>query len=171
MKRRFIRALPLLFLVAAVIVFSHEVLWGKVPFFRDLGTYIYPIRYSLAQSLRSGHVPLWDRHIAMGFPLLANPQSATFYPPHLIFLFLPFFPAVGALLVFHYLVAAIGTFLLFRRWYYDVSLALTGALLFTFGGVIVSLANLQDHFQRAVWLPWLILAGEKPVQWTSQRST
>jgi Bacterial membrane protein YfhO len=161
MKKILTNALPLLFLVAAVIVFSNEVFWGQVPFFRDLGTYMYPLRYSLAQSLNSGHLPLWERHIAMGFPLLANPQTATFYPPHLIFLFLPFFSAVGALLVFHYLVAAIGSFLLFRWWNYAASLALTGAILFTFGGVIVSLVNLQDHFQSAVWLPWLILAGEQ----------
>jgi len=161
MKKNFKNAIPLLCLIAAVIAFSSEIFSGKVPFFRDLGTYIYPIRYSLAQSLQSGHLPLWDRHIAMGFPLLANPQSATFYPPHLIFFFLPFFPAVGALLIFHYLVAAIGSFLLFRRWNYQVSLALTGAILFTFGGVVVSLVNLQDHFQSAVWLPWLILAGER----------
>jgi hypothetical protein len=161
MKKNLTQALPLIFLIAAVAVFAQEVFWGKVPFFRDLGTYMYPLRYSLAESLRVGHLPLWERHIAMGFPLLANPQTATFYPPHLIFLFLPFFPAVGALLLFHYLVAAIGSFLLFRRWNYPVSLALTGAILFTFGGMIVSLVNLQDHFQTAVWLPWLILAGER----------
>jgi Bacterial membrane protein YfhO len=164
MKKNLTQSLPLIFLIAAVIAFGHEVFWGKVPFFRDLGTYMYPLRYSLAESFRAGHLPMWDRHVAMGFPLLANPQTATFYPPHLIFILLPFFPAVGALLLFHYLIAAIGSFILFRSWKYDVSLALTGAILFTFGGVIVSLVNLQDHFQTAVWLPWLLLAGERSVK-------
>src|SRR5690242_14614898 len=126
MKKAFLKTIPLVFLIAAVLAFGHEVFWGKVPFFRDLGPYIYPLRYALAQSLRSGHLPLWDTHIAMGFPLLANPQTATFYPPHLIFILLPFFPAVGALLLFHYGVAAVGSFLLLRNWKYDVPIALAG---------------------------------------------
>ena len=80
------------FAVAMVLWFGHEMVWGgKVPFFRDLGTYFYPMRFSLAESFRLGELPLWDRHMAMGFPLLADFQSGTFYPPHLLFLLLPFF--------------------------------------------------------------------------------
>lgn len=149
-------------LLVAVFWFSHEMIWEtKVPFFRDLGLYFYPIRFSLAQSFKAGELPLWDRHIAMGFPLLADFQSATFYPPHLIFLLFPFFDAVRALFVFHYLIAAVGSYMLFRYWTYPVYLSLVGATIFTFGGIIISLANLLNHFQSAVWLPWLILAGER----------
>jgi hypothetical protein len=36
-----------------------------------------------------------------------------------------------------------------------------GALLFALGGTVVSLSNLLNHFQTAVWLPWLILSWEK----------
>src|SRR5690349_12426855 len=161
MKKNLTKAIPFIFLIAVVAAFADEVFWGKLPFFRDLGPYIYPLRYSLAESFRAGHLPLWEGNIAMGIPFLDNPKTATFYPPHLLFPILPFLPAVGALLVFHYLVAAIGSFLLFRRWKYDLWLSLTGAILFTFGGILVSLVNLQDHFQTAVWLPWLLLAGDR----------
>src|SRR3989337_2285554 len=92
--------IPLIFLLIGICWFSHEMIWeAKVPFFRDLGPYFYPIRFSLAQSFSAGELPLWDRHMAMGFPLLANFQSAPFYPPHLIFLTLPFFDAVRMLFV------------------------------------------------------------------------
>ena len=47
------------------------ILEEQVPFFRDLGPYFYPIRFSLYESFRSGELPLWNRHMAMGFPLLA----------------------------------------------------------------------------------------------------
>jgi hypothetical protein len=102
--------------------------------------------------------------MAMGFPLLANFQSAPFYPPHLVFLVVSFFDAVRILFVFHYLVAATGSYALARRWEYPTYLSLTAAFLFTFGGIIISLTNVLNHFQTAVWLPWLILAGERAVR-------
>jgi hypothetical protein len=153
---------PLLLLGAMVLWFTHEMVWGgKVPFFRDLGPVYYPMWFSLAESLKAGEIPLWDRHVAMGFPLLANFQSGVFYPPHLLFLFLPLFGAIRALFVFHYLVAATGAYCLCRRWSYSPSLAMIGAVLFTFGGYTVSLTNLLPFFQSAVWLPWILLAGER----------
>jgi hypothetical protein len=136
----------------------------EVPFFRDLGPYFYPIRFSLAESLRAGELPLWDRHMAMGFPLLADFQSGPFYPPHLVFLFVSFFDAIRILFIFHYLVSAFGAYALSRRWEYPPYLSAIAAFLFTFGGIIVSLTNVLNHFQTAVWLPWLILAGERAIR-------
>jgi hypothetical protein len=157
--------IALVFLLIGIFWFSHEMIWeGKVPFFRDLGPYFYPIRFSLAQSFSSGELPLWDRHMAMGFPLLADFQSAPFYPPHLIFLFLSFFDAVRMLFVFHYLVSAVGSYALARQWGYPPYVSLIAAFLFAFGGIIVSLTNVLNHFQTAVWLPWLILAGERAIR-------
>ena len=155
-------ASTLFLLLAMVLCFSHEMVWsGKVPFFRDLSSYFYPMRFVLAESLKDGSLPLWDRHMGMGFPLLANFQSAPFYPPHLFLLVLPFFTAIQVLFLFHYIVAATGSYLLCRRWKYPPYLALVGALLFTLGGAVVSLTNLLNHFQAAVWLPWVLLMGER----------
>jgi len=152
----------LLALLAMVLWFGHEMLWsGKVPFFRDLGTYFYPLRFMLAESFKAGALPLWDRHMGMGFPLLAGFQSAAFYPPHLLFLVSPFFTAINILYLFHYIVAAAGGYLLCRRWNYPPYLALVGALLFTLGGTVISLTNLLNHFQAAVWLPAVLLMGER----------
>jgi hypothetical protein len=102
--------------------------------------------------------------MGMGFPLLAGFQSAPFYPPHLIFLFVSFFDAIRILFVFHYLVAALGAYALGRQWGYPAYLSAIAAFLFTFGGIIVSLTNVLNHFQTAVWLPWLILAGERAIR-------
>lgn len=154
--------LALLLLLAGLLWFFHEMLWnGQVAFYRDLGLYFYPIRFSLAQSFQAGELPLWDRHMAMGFPLLADFQSGAFYLPHLFYFVLPFFVAVRVTLFFHYLVAALGSYILCRKWDYPPYLSLIGAILFTFGGLLVSLTNLLNHFQTAVWLPWVIFLGEK----------
>jgi hypothetical protein len=154
--------LALSLLIAMVLWFGGEMVWGdKAPFFRDLGTYFYPMRFSLAQSFKLGELPLWDRHVAMGYPLLADFQSGAFYPPNVLYLILPFFTAIRATFVLHYLIAAIGAYLLCRNWGYPLFLALIGAVLFTLGGTIISLTNLMNHFQAAVWLPWAVLLARR----------
>ena len=154
-----------------VLWFGHEMVWGgKLPFFRDLGTYFYPMRFSLAESFKAGELPLWDRHAAMGFPLLADFQSGTFYPPHFLFLILPFFSALSAVFLLHYLVAATGAYNLCRQWDYPPSIAVVGAILFTLGGTTVSLTNLLNHFQSAVWLPWVLFFGERCLRSQSWKS-
>jgi len=163
--------LVVFFLVAMVLWFCHEMIGtSQIPFFRDLGPYFYPMRFSLAQSFGAGELPLWDRHMAMGFPLLANFQSGAFYPPNLFFLLLPFVNAVQAVFIFHYFVAATGGYSLLRQWRYPPYLALIGAILFTFSGMTVSLSNLLNHFQAAVWLPWVILFWERWFCSGSQRA-
>ena len=154
--------LALSLLIPMILWFGGEMVWGdKIPFFRDLGTYFYPMRFSLAQSFKAGDLPLWDRHVAMGYPLLADFQSGAFYPPHLVYLILPFFAALRATFILHYLVAAVGAYLLCRSWGYPLFLGLIGAILFTLGGTLVSLTNVLNHFQAAVWLPWTVLFAQR----------
>jgi hypothetical protein len=156
--------IPISVITVFVLMFFHEMIFfSKIPLFRDLGPFFYPMRFSLAQSLRAGELPLWDSHIATGFPLLANFQSGTFYPPNLAYLIFPFLSAVKVVFLFHSLVAALGTYFLLRHWGFLQSIALIGSILFTFGGCTISLINLLNHFQTAVWLPWLLLLGEEQI--------
>jgi len=159
-----------LLLLVTVIWFDREMVsTNQVPFFRDLGPFFYPMRFSLAESFKAGELPLWNRHTAMGYPLLANFQSGAFYPPNILFLILPFFGAVRAVFLLHYLIAASGSYMLCRHWKYPPYLAIIGALMFTVGGTIVSLSNLMNHFQTAVWLPWVILMGERAFRSSSRK--
>lgn len=152
-------------LLAMVIWFCDGIIFsGKVPFFRDLVTYFYPIKFSVAEAFKAGSLPLWDRHMATGFPIVAEFQSAVFYPPSLAFYLLPFFTVVRVAFVFHYALAATGSYLLFRSWKSPVYVSLIGVALFAFGGTMVSLTNLLNHFQSAVWLPWIIYFWERAVR-------
>jgi hypothetical protein len=155
--------------LVALVILSFLVLWfcqdlifqEQVPFLRDLGPYFYPLRFALHESFRSGELPLWNRHLAMGFPLLAAFQSGVFYPPHFLLLIPPFFTAIRAIYILHFLIAAVGAYYLCRNWKFPPYLSIVGALLFALGGTVVSLSNLLNHFQTAVWLPWVILSWEK----------
>ena len=154
--------LGLLGVVVAVLWFCAEILTGgKIPFFRDLGTYFYPIKFSLAQSFQAGEFPLWNSNMAAGFPLAAAFQPAVFYAPSLLFYLFPFFDAVRLTFLAHFLIAASGAYYLCRLWKYPIHLCMIGAILFALGGTTVSLSNLLNHFQSAVWLPWMILCWER----------
>ena len=161
-QKAYVDCASILVLCVLILIFCQDlVVKGEVPFYRDLTNYFYPLRYSLYRSYRAGEIPLWDHHFAQGFPNLAAFQSGVFYFPHWLFAVLPFFTTIRTLFVLHFLVAAIGTYKLFRHWRYSAELAVVGAMLFTLGGTIVSMSNLLNHFQSAVWLPWLILFFER----------
>lgn len=152
-------------LIFLVLVFCQDLVFnGEVPFFRDLTNYFYPLRYSLYESLRAGEFPLWDRRFAQGFPNFAGLQLGALYPPHWLLLAFPFYAAIRAIFVLHFLIAAVGCFILLRYWKYPRDLSVVGAIVFTLGGVTVSLTNLLNHFQSAIWLPWLILTWEVAVR-------
>src|SRR5262247_2638676 len=111
------RHVPLLTLSFLILWFCQDlILQEQVPFFRDLGPYFYPLRFILHESFRSGELPLWNRHLAMGFPLLAAFQSGVFYPPHLLLLIPPLFTAIRTIFVLHFLIAAVGAYYLCRNW-------------------------------------------------------
>ena len=157
--------LALLSLAAMLMSFCDEIIFsGKIPFFRDLAAYFYPLKFSVAESLKAGHLPLWEPHMATGFPILAEFQSAVFYPPSVIFYLVPFFAAIQFSYVFHYVVAASGSYVLLRSWTQPIYLCVIGSILFSFGGTMVSLTNLLNHFQSAVWLPWLVYCWERAVE-------
>ncbi len=165
------RLTPLLTLSFLILWFCQDlILQGQVPFFRDLGPYFYPLRFALYESFRSGELPLWNRQMAMGFPLLAAFQSGVFYPPHLLFLILSFFPAIRVIFILHFLIAGIGAYYLCRNWKFPPYLSIVGAMLFALGGTVVSLTNLLNHFQTAVWLPWVILSWEQLLSSNSWKS-
>jgi hypothetical protein len=152
----------LLTLGGLIIWFCQDLIFHEgVPFFRDLGPYFYPLRFILFESFGSGELPLWNRHMAMGFPVLAAFQTGVFYPPHLFLAVLPFFLAIRIIFIFHFLVASTGAYYLCRSWKFPAYLSIIGALLFALGGTTVSLSNLLNHFQTAVWLPWIIFAWER----------
>ena len=53
------------------------------------------------RSLLAGHLPLWNPHVGLGRPFLADVETAAFYPPNLLYLFLEPHLCLTLLLVGH----------------------------------------------------------------------
>ena len=61
-----------------------------------------------ARSLAAGRLPLWNPHVELGRPFLADIETATLYPPNLLYLAVPQAWGVGRLVAAHLALAAVG---------------------------------------------------------------
>ena len=75
-------------------------------------------------------------------PFMANLQSGVFYPPNLMFLLFPFRYALNSFILLHFILAALFMYAFLRNEVMERESALFGSVLYTFGGVTLSLVNL-----------------------------
>ena len=141
----------------------------------DLASFLYPTYQFASETLRAGHLPLWNPHLYGGTPFVADPQSGFLYPLNLIlFLVLPeiTYQVLEGLGLFHFWWMGIGTYFLLRelpaqgrlsRW-----AALAGALAITFADpMLIHFGNL-NLIAVVSWLPWVLWAfrrGERSESW------
>ncbi len=147
-------------LIAAAIlaVYSRLVFEGLVLGDYDVQTYFFPYWSHTFASIRAGELPLWNPHLFLGAPFLANPQAALLYA--LNWLLIPLGPdrALGIALVLHVALAAAGVVALARGalglgW----PAATTAAIVFAFGGFFAGQSGHINQVSAAAWLPWLLL--------------
>ena len=121
----------------------------------------FPWRTFCARTLSEGLVPLWNPHQFCGTPMLANGQSAVFYPPNWLFLFIDARYAFGLLAALHYFLAGLFMLLLARELRLSASAGAVGAFAFMFGGFMVSWTHLPTLINTAAWLPAAALCIER----------
>ena len=140
------------------LVFAGEVLYWGVPLFQ-----FYPWHSLVAEALRAGHLPLWTDLLGNGAPLLANHQSATFYPFNLIYLVMSVERAMGYSVVLHLILAGLFAY----AWGRTIGLSRFGALVigltFMLSGFFASRTQFITIINGAAWLPLLFLLAERLV--------
>jgi hypothetical protein len=132
----------------------------------DFSHIFYPARYYVAQSLAAGQLPLWNPHVASGYPHFADPQAATFYPFSLITAVLTrgalSLSALQLEAVGHYFLAAAFIYLFARYLLQDPGAA--------FGGYLTGYPALQlSELEAGVWLPLALLLATLAVDRRSAR--
>lgn len=174
MKRRRAIFVHLVFLAALVLLYF----WRLVtPFARDRAIFVesdfnlqfYPWLTFAYEQWRHGHIPLWNPYINAGQPGLADIQMAALYPVNLVIFFLlaltgqPFTPlALVGIILLHFWLAAVFTYLLVRDLAGDSFAALVAAIVYAFSGYMVTYASIQlSVLQTAAWLPLVLLMVER----------
>lgn len=123
----------------------------------------YPWRNLVVESFKNFQLPLWNPYNFSGTPLLANIQSAPFYPPNVLFFFLPFSYAWSVLVIMQPLLAGIFLYLYLRNVKITHEGSILGAISFAFSGFFIAWLEWGTVIQVALWLPLLLLSIDKLV--------
>lgn len=175
-----LRSLPIAWLVfvCPFVLLAPVWLTGKVFFWGTPPTEFIPWWWQAWRTLLSGEVPLWNPLLGMGAPLMANYQSALFYPPTWIYFVLA---ALGGLplmawglsllVAAHLAFAGWGMLALLRRIKLGKFAQTIGALAFSLSGFLVAHAQFISINAAIAWLPWILLAAYDLAQATRPKQS
>jgi len=106
-------------------------------------------------------IPLWNPYNFAGTPLLANFQSAAFYPLNILFYILPFNISWSLLIFLQPLLAGIFLYLYLAHLRLRKIASLLGAISFAFSGFFVAWLEWGTILNAALWLPLILLSIDK----------
>jgi hypothetical protein len=140
-------------------------------FASDLMNENFPYRFSLGQTLRSGHWPLWVREIYGGFPLLARSEAGVCYPINLLlFGLLPPYVALNLTVLLIVVTAGVGMHFYAREIGASRFASILGGVAFGFCGYLTSHLKHLSMANGACWLPVGLLLLERAIKLNSYRS-
>ncbi|PDV99812.1 hypothetical protein A9Q02_00955 [Candidatus Chloroploca asiatica] len=122
----------------------------------------YPWRLLAIDELHAGRWPLWNPLIYAGTPLVANDQSAVFYPINLLLAWMPPHMVSGWSALFRLWTAFGGMYILLRHWKQTPPASFVGGMSFALGAFTMPLLG-HPHTNVGVWLPWMLLTADKVV--------
>ncbi len=147
--------LPSLLLAGMLALLYYPLLSGETLFWGLPTLQFYPWREFAFEQLREGHLPAWNPYLGAGAPLLANQQTAVFYPPNWLWLVLPGAQAMSFVAVLHVLWAGLG------MWCFTGTLGFTpfgrgiSALAYAFSGYLIARLGSFPTANAGAWIPWL----------------
>ncbi len=153
-------ALALVLLVVALIIAFHRIVLGEALFWGIPALQFYPWREYGWELIRSGQLPLWNPYNGAGAPLLANYQSAFFYPLSWLSFVLPMAWAMSLTAILHLFLAGWGMWLFTGRLGLPSLGRGVSALAFGLTGYLVARLGTYPTISVAAWLPWLLWAAQ-----------
>lgn len=153
------RAAPWIVLTALWLALFGRVLLGdETLFVRDVMHVYLPVAAIKLEAWRAGAWPLWNPRLFAGIPFAADFVSQAWYPPSLLLLLPPLSRGFGLFTAAHFLWAAFGAFALARVLGRSRPAATLSAVVFGFGGPLVS-NHLAVHFLCSyAWAGWALAA-------------
>jgi hypothetical protein len=156
-----------LLLVVILLFFYRVVFFDKIFWNGDITDFFKPTRVILADALQ--HLDLstviWNPYIYAGFPLLAEGQIGALYPLNwLVLFFLSGYTGYQVLVIGHYCLAAVFTYLYARSIAINRGGAVLSALAFSFGGFMLTHLGHMSLMNAAIWLPLIFFLAERWVQ-------
>ncbi len=165
-------------IIAPLILFAPLILAKKALVWGTVSTQFIPWWDFAWETLLHGRLPLWNPWVGMGAPLLANYQSAIFYPPYWSLLLIYAIAGVkwmswsiSGVVVFHLIWSGLGTVKLLEELELGKLAQVVGGLAFSLSGYLIARASFLSINAAAAWLPWILLyslrliKGKKKAFW------
>jgi hypothetical protein len=130
---------------------------------RDLGPYFIPPRFFWVESIKRGDFPLWNPYQFSGHPFFANPQNAILDPLNGLFFLLPFDLAFNAIIILHFFLGGLFTYLLLKDLRADSAGSLISGLIFMLSGYLLSVHSLLSCLLSVVWTPLILMFFRRAV--------
>lgn len=126
----------------------------------DAALQFYPWRDLVFHSWQNVVPPFYNPYQLAGVPLLANSQSAGFYPPHILIglLHLPTSLGIALLALFHLVLAGMGVHRLAEKFGAHPMGALTAGISFALCPFMIGWTGLASVTSTVAWIPWILLA-------------
>jgi hypothetical protein len=145
-------------LFLASIVFFYDLFDGRYLLTeRDLGPYFIPPRFFWVESIKQGSFPLWNPYQFSGHPFFANPQHALLYPLNGLFFLFPFDVAFNVIIILHFFLGGLFTYLFLRDLKVNPTGALISGLIFMLSGYLLSVHSLLTILLSSIWTPLIML--------------
>ena len=145
--------------------------WGFVagiPFknisLTDVFSQLYPWRELAMDLIRTGQLPLWNSFSFSGYPLLANWQSAPFYPLNILMLIFGNIRGYGLMVFAQPLLAGSFMYLFLRQIKLTKVAAVSGAIVSAYSGFVMTYLEYATVGQILAWLPLILYLFEKYFQ-------
>ncbi|PJF44722.1 MAG: hypothetical protein CUN55_02460 [Phototrophicales bacterium] len=142
-------------LVITVVLLFHRLLLGEVLFWGLPSLQFYPWRWFAFEELSNGRIPYWNPYNGGGAPLIANYQSAIFYPPNWLYVLLPSAHTMGLIALLHVFGSAYGMFLFGDALKMSTFGRGISMISFALGSYLIGRLGSFPTAQAAAWLPWL----------------
>lgn len=122
-------------------------------FYRDNFSTHYPIKVLSALSFRAGQIPYWNFADGGGQPLAGNPNTLTFYPDNILYLFLPAHVAFNL----HFLIHLAAAFFIIRT----LTRSTFAATLYAMSGMAISATAFYNLIVAVAMIPLAFLAASR----------
>ena len=155
--------------VALTVVFWHG-LWSDGGLIGgDTLTYFFPQKTFFADRLEEGEIPLWNNLAGHGYPLIAESQTAFWYPTTLpLYALLDVNTAFNANIILHYVMAFSFTWMFARRLQLSRLASLFAATIFTYGWFPPRM-TVEWAIVTGAWLPLAFWCAESFLQTLRRR--
>jgi len=161
--KRLITKSHLPIIIAPIILFLPLIISRKALIWGTVSTQFVPWWDFAWDTLLQGQIPLWNPWVGMGAPLVANYQSAIFYPPYWILLFVYALAglkwmswSITLVVVFHLIWSGLGMARLLEELGLGKLAQSIGGMAFSLSGYMVARAGFLSINSAAAWFPWIL---------------